>query len=64
MKFNTTFGFAGVLAVLASFGTTAAAETTLEIVKARGHLRCQVGAPTPGFYNLDSEGNWYGLDTS
>ena len=27
------------------------AESTLEMVK-RGHLRCQVGQPTPGFYNL------------
>lgn len=38
------------------------AASTLEIVKKRGHLRCQVGTPSPGFYNLDAEGNWYGLD--
>ena len=28
------------------------AESTLEMVKKRGHLRCQVGQPTPGFYAL------------
>ncbi len=42
--------------------TTASAESTLDIVKKRGNLRCQVGPPSPGYYNLDSEGNWYGLD--
>ena len=28
----------------------------------RGNLNCQVGLPTPGFYNLDSDGNWSGID--
>jgi general L-amino acid transport system substrate-binding protein len=42
----------------------ASAESTLEIVKKRGHLRCQVGQPQPGFYNLDAAGNWYGSDVS
>jgi general L-amino acid transport system substrate-binding protein len=27
-------------------------------------VRCQVGTPSPGYYNLDSDGNWYGLDVS
>lgn len=44
--------------------SAASAESTLDIVKARGHLRCQVGQPSAGYYNLDSEGNWYGLDVS
>lgn len=50
-------------AVMAS---PAAASTgdTLNIVKKRGHLRCQVGTPSGGFYNLDADGNWYGLDVS
>jgi len=42
----------------------ASAQSTLEIVKERGHLRCQVGSPSPGYYMLDTEGNWYGLDVS
>lgn len=45
-------------------GTVASAESTLDIVKERGHLRCQVGPPSAGYYNLDSDGNWYGLDVS
>ena len=40
----------------------ASAESTLEIIKKRGHVRCQVGPPSAGYYNLDAEGNWYGLD--
>ena len=48
-----TLGFSSV---------TFAAESTLDIVKKRGHLRCQVGPSTPGFYTLDAKGNWSGLD--
>jgi len=44
--------------------TAASAQSTLEIVKKRGHLRCQVGQPSPGFYNLDASGNWFGSDVS
>ncbi len=44
--------------------TTASADGTLDIVKKRGHLRCQVGTPSAGFYNLDSKGKWYGLDVA
>ena len=36
----------------------ASAESTLDIVKKRGHLRCQVGTPSPGFYNLDAAGEF------
>ena len=25
-------------------------------------MRCQVSTPSCGFYNLDANGNWYGLD--
>ena len=56
-----------VVAVSALFALGAAgasAQSTLDIVKKRGYLRCQVGQPSPGFYNLDSEGNWYGSDVS
>ena len=56
-----TAAVAGV-ALLIGGAVGASAESTLEIVKKRGHLRCQVGPPSPGFYNLDAEGNWYGSD--
>lgn len=65
MKFSNKFASAAALAVMAASGATSvAADTTLEIVKERGHVRCQVGQPSPGYYNLDSEGNWYGLDVA
>jgi len=60
MKYFTAVA-AGV-ALLIGGAVGASAESTLEIVKKRGHLRCQVGPPSPGFYNLDAEGNWYGSD--
>ncbi len=65
MKFTTLITSAAAVAVVALTGITtvlAAEKTTLDIVKERGHLRCQVGPPSAGFYNLDADGNWYGLD--
>lgn len=56
--------FAAMSAVAVMGATVASAESTLEIVKARGNVRCQVGPPSAGFYNLDSAGNWYGLDVA
>ncbi len=61
-KFLTLIAAAAAFTVVGAAG--ASAESTLEIVKKRGHLRCQVGPPTPGFYNLDADGNWYGSDVS
>jgi len=63
MKLSTLLTSVVAFAVMAS---PAAASTgdTLDIVKKRGHLRCQVGTPSGGFYNLDADGNWYGLDVS
>ncbi len=55
---------ASAVALMAAGSVTASAESTLEIVKKRGHLRCQVGQPSPGFYNLDANGDWYGSDVS
>ncbi len=55
---------AAVVAMSFAGATVATAKTTLEIVKERGHLRCQVGPASPGFYNLDAKGNWYGSDVS
>ena len=47
---------AGLLAALSFTAAPAVAESTLDIVKKRGHLRCQIGTPSPGFYNLKSDG--------
>ncbi len=55
---------ASAVALMAAGSVGASAESTLDIVKKRGHLRCQVGTPSPGFYNLDASGNWYGSDVS
>lgn len=55
----------GVLAVLSMAATPVLAQqSTLELVKSRGHLRCQVGTPSPGFYQLSSDGMWSGSDVS
>lgn len=55
---------AGLLMGLTVTAQSAFAETTLEIVKNRGHLRCQVGPPSPGFYQLSADGVWSGSDVS
>jgi len=65
MNFSTLLSSAAIVAAMAVAGTTSAsAQSTLENVQKRGHLRCQVGQPSPGYYNLDAEGNWYGLDVA
>ncbi|GIT19883.1 MAG: hypothetical protein CM1200mP39_26890 [Dehalococcoidia bacterium] len=54
MKVMKLLAAAAVMTGMAFAGTsTAVAESTLDIVKKRGHLRCQVGQPSPGFYNLE-----------
>ena len=55
---------AGILAVLSMIATPILAQETLDRVKARGHLRCQVGTPSPGFYQLAADGTWSGSDVS
>lgn len=64
MKFTTSLTSIAAAAIMVVSGVTtaSAAESTLEIVKKRGHVRCQVGPPSAGYYNLDANGNWYGLD--
>ncbi len=65
MKFTKLVAsFAAISALMAFGAVDASAKSTLEIVKERGHLRCQVGTPSPGFYNLDANGDWYGSDVS
>ena len=55
---------AGLVAAMTLTATPAMAEGTLDIVKKRGHLRCQVGTPSPGFYQLAADGTWSGSDVS
>ena len=65
MKFGTLFASVAAVAAISVVGmSVASAKSTLELVKERGHLRCQVGAPSPGYYNLDADGKWYGLDVA
>ena len=64
MKLNFILTVAAIVAISFAGATTTKAKTTLEIVKERGHLRCQVGPASPGFYNLDAKGEWYGSDVS
>ncbi|MCH8808346.1 MAG: amino acid ABC transporter substrate-binding protein [Proteobacteria bacterium] len=65
MKFTRLLTLAvSAFALMVAGGVGASAESTLDIVKKRGHLRCQVGPPAPGFYNLDANGEWYGSDVS
>ncbi len=51
----------GAVAAAAAAGPVLA-QSTLDQVKARGHLNCQVGLPTPGFYALADDGTWSGMD--
>ncbi len=65
MKLTTLLtSVAAVAAMVFAGATSASAETTLEIVKKRGHVRCQVGPASPGYYFLDSKGEWQGLDVA
>ncbi len=56
----TTAGRALLGLMLCAFGAEAA--TTLEAVKARGHLKCGVNIGLPGFSSADDKGRWTGLD--
>lgn len=55
---------AAIAAMVFAGATVASAESTLDIVKKRGHLRCQVGPASPGFYFLNAKGEWRGIDVS
>ena len=63
MKFSTLLTSVVAFAVIAA-PAAASTGTTLDTVKKRGHLRCQVGTPSGGFYNLDADGHWYDLDVA
>jgi len=64
MKKVSLFGLgAGLLAALSFTAEPASAQqSTLDIVKSRGQLRCQLGTPAPGWYELSDSGKWSGFD--
>jgi len=64
MKAKLTLLAAAAMAVGATTGAVAQDKSTLEVVKERGYLNCQVGQPNPGFYRLDDKGNWSGHDVA
>ncbi len=53
---------AAVGLTVATTGTSLAAATTLDDVRARGHVVCGVSEGTPGFATVTGEGLWKGLD--
>ncbi len=57
-----TLLFSAAALAAAGFAAPADAQETLAQVKERGHLNCQVGLPTPGFYALADDGTWSGMD--
>ncbi len=59
---NLRNGLAAIAAAATMLAWGAQAQQTLQQVQNRGHLNCQVGLPTPGFYALGADGNWSGLD--
>jgi len=60
---STKIKFLGAALVAATFAPTlAAAGLTLDTVRERGFLKCQVGTPSPGSYELTPAGDWKGLD--
>ena len=63
-KYNLVGLGAGAIAMLSMIATPVFAEGTLDVVKERGHLRCQVGTPSPGFYQLSADGVWSGSDVA
>ena len=63
MKFSTLIISAVTVAMMAA-PVVASEGNTLDTVKKRGNLRCQVGTPSGGFYNLDADGNWFGIDVA
>ena len=56
--------FLGTLAATSLFAGIAAAQTTLETVKARGELNCGVNTGLVGFAAPDANGNWQGFDVA
>ena len=57
--------FAGLvvaMALVAPCTVSAAQESRLEAVKARGYVNCGVSDSAPGFSQVNAQGRWSGLD--
>ena len=57
---SAAIGMAFVAGALST--TSVLAATTLESVKAKGHLQCGVTSGLPGFSQPDEKGSWTGID--
>ena len=62
MKLNLIRFAAMAIITLLSFGTAHA--STLNDVKAAGHLKCGINTGLPGFAFTDDKGNWNGFDVA
>lgn len=62
MRLNLIRFAAMALITLLSFGTAHA--STLNDVKAAGHLKCGINTGLPGFAFTDDKGNWKGFDVA
>ena len=62
MKLNLIRFAAMTIITLLSFGTAHA--STLNDVKAAGHLKCGINTGLPGFAFTDDKGNWNGFDVA
>ena len=54
--------FAALIISSAAAAPSLAADSTLDIVKKRGHVQCGVSQGLPGFSNPDDKGKWTGMD--
>lgn len=60
LKLSSSLVLATTLISTQSFA--ADATSTLEQVKERGYVNCVIGNSFPGFYSLNKEGEWQGMD--
>lgn len=56
-------GLAAGLALTAAAASPSFAQSTLEKIKARGHIVCGTSEGVPGFSLQDKDGIWRGFDT-
>lgn len=62
IRYVARLSMAAILVTLAPVAASAA--STLEQVKARGFVNCQVGKPEAGSFMLSKDGVWYGRDVA
>ena len=62
-RFAKSLAATVALAATLGFSAAASAQSTLETIKARGHLICGTSQGVPGFSAPDDKGQWTGFDT-